>query len=125
MKGFKPCVKMACGGSVKGYNSGGMASGSMGKPKMPKSLQAAPAAAMAAPKMAPKGPMAPGKAGAMMAAKGPAQPAMPKKRAGLAAGAGKVSMFKDGGHVDVKEDKALVKTMVKPSCLKSDKKMTK
>lgn len=73
----------------------------------------------AQPMMAPKGPMAPGKAGAKMAA----------KRAGLA-GASKpaapMMAMKDGGHVDAKEDKALVKAMVKSDCIKkSDKKMTK
>lgn len=96
MKGFKPIVKMASGGLV---------------PKMPK---------------------APGKAGASMTNKMPKPPSgMPKPKRAVAVpsigGNSKPGLkaFAKGGHADLAEDKALVKSMVKPSALKSDKKFGK
>lgn len=81
-----------------------MASGGL-VPKMP-----APRVPKLPSKLAgPKGPV-----GAKAANQAGAKPKAPKPMA-----------FKEGGHADLKEDKALVRSMVKATALKADKKFGK
>jgi hypothetical protein len=58
---------------------------------------------------------------------GPKGPTGPKaaNQMGKAPKAPKPMAFKSGGHADLKEDKDLVRQMVKPSALKTDKRFGK